>query len=186
MFTRKQNGITELKAVETQIGEKEGKLSQLRTSLKDTNENLETVRKEISAAETEREDILDKFIEGQATQADLDQVRKHFDNLVARERDLRDIIETIEVAIPRTENEIPPLQNKKSSLERAVWCDVREEIKRELRSNMKLVLQGVAVQKLLGSPVHSGMIADLFFDNSLPTPEEIRSGEAEAIKKYLG
>ncbi|OPY76881.1 MAG: hypothetical protein A4E65_03030 [Syntrophorhabdus sp. PtaU1.Bin153] len=186
MFTRQPNKKEELKTIAASIAEREGKLSQLRTSLKEAREELVTISRAISAAETEREDILDRYIAGQATQTDLDKVRKHFDVLVTKEVDLKDIIKTTEAVISRTENEILPLQRQKSDIERLIWIAASEEIKYELRANMKSVLQGVAVQKMLGSPVHSRMIADLFFNNGLPTPEEIRSGEAEVIKRYLG
>lgn len=186
MFDRKPNNIDELRAIEAAIAEKERKLVQLKTSLRDAQTKLEVIRKEINTAETEREHILDLFVEGKSVQGDLDKTRKHFDRLVMEERDLKDIIEATEAVISRIENEIPPLRRQKTDIERLIWIAASEEIKRELRTTLApAVLRGIAVQKLLGSPVHSQMIADLFFPNGLPSPEEITTGEHEIIKKYL-
>jgi len=185
MFSRKPKPEAELKAVEVQISAKEGKVSQLKVSLRDTRAKFEAIAKEISAAETEREDILDKFVAGEATQIDLDKVRKHFDELVLKEVDLTDIIKTTEAVISRTENEILSLQNQKPSLERTVWQGAADELKSELRKVAKpLVLQGLAAARRLGIPLVAGVTHGLFFD-TLADPVELNRAESEVIKKYF-
>jgi chromosome segregation ATPase len=175
-----------LKELDTIIGSKEKKLSELKKILEESRKRLDEINVGMIEADQTKANMLSRYVVGEATESELEKAKNHLENLAKQLVNMEELHNATENARTRLKNELPLLQNEQAAISRRIWLSVVEAQKAELRKTSKeSVIKTLAAVRLAGNNWHHpGAVFDLFFDSGIDAPELGRF-EAELLKKYL-
>jgi len=118
--------LARLQAAQAEVKTATDKIAELTAKADSMRGSLESLR--ISAAEKSaaKERVLDKFVRGEAIQADVDRAREAHDKAEGMLRDSRDLAGATDRVIKELERKIPELVSREALAERDLWRAVAD------------------------------------------------------------